>query len=72
VNDPFYTVHATTNDEKKGQKVLEKNCMSCHNTPNVFGNMLLTEIQDSHPISTELGFPHHTPQNGQRIAVRVL
>lgn len=36
VNDPFYTVNTTTKAEKRGKKVFEKNCMGCHNTPNVF------------------------------------
>lgn len=36
VSDPFYTVNATTQAQKRGQKVFKKNCMSCHNTPNVF------------------------------------
>ncbi len=38
VNDPFYTVNATTKAQQKGQKVFQKQCMSCHNMPNVFGN----------------------------------
>jgi cytochrome c peroxidase len=39
VADPFYTVNATTKEEKKGQDVFKKNCLSCHNVPNVFGNI---------------------------------
>lgn len=39
VNDPFYTVHPKTADEKNGEKVFAANCMSCHNTPNVFNNL---------------------------------
>ena len=38
VNDPFYTVHATTRLERRGQKVFAHACMSCHNMPNVFSN----------------------------------
>jgi len=39
VGDPFYTVHAQTDLQKKGQKVFQKACMTCHNTPNVFNNV---------------------------------
>jgi cytochrome c peroxidase len=39
VRDPFYTVHPQTKLEKQGQKVFEKNCMTCHNMPNVFSNI---------------------------------
>jgi hypothetical protein len=50
VNDPFFTVHPSSQAEKKGQKVFEKNCLSCHNTPNVFGNI-------SHVPGTPPNFP---------------
>jgi cytochrome c peroxidase len=39
VKDPFYTVNAQTKAQKRGQKVFEKKCLSCHNTPNVFNNL---------------------------------
>jgi hypothetical protein len=38
VNDPFYTVNITTQAQARGKQVFVKNCMSCHNTPNVFNN----------------------------------
>lgn len=37
-SDPFYTVHPTTAEERYGQKIFERSCMSCHNMPNVFNN----------------------------------
>jgi len=37
--DPFFTVHASTDSERRGQAVFAAQCMSCHNTPNVFGNV---------------------------------
>lgn len=37
--DPFFTVHATTDSEKRGQRVFADQCMGCHNTPNVFGSI---------------------------------
>jgi cytochrome c peroxidase len=39
VNNPFYTVPVATDEQRKGQEVFAKNCMSCHNMPNVFGNL---------------------------------
>jgi hypothetical protein len=39
VEDPFYTVHVETHAQKRGKKVFEKYCMTCHNTPNVFNNV---------------------------------
>lgn len=38
VADPFLTVPVHTDQERLGQQVFERNCMSCHNMPNVFGN----------------------------------
>lgn len=39
VDDPFYTVPIETKAQKRGSKVFKKECMSCHNTPNVFNNL---------------------------------
>lgn len=36
VDDPFYTVPIATNAQRRGKKVFKKECMGCHNTPNVF------------------------------------
>lgn len=52
VNDPFYTVHPTTAAEERGQELFAKNCMSCHNMPNVFSNR---DHVDGNPLS----FPPH-------------
>jgi cytochrome c peroxidase len=38
INDPFATVHATTPQERLGQNVFRRYCMTCHNMPNVFSN----------------------------------
>ncbi|AKU97363.1 Di-heme cytochrome c peroxidase family protein [Labilithrix luteola] len=43
VNDAFYTVNAQTKEQRRGRDVFEKNCMTCHNTPNVFNNLTNTE-----------------------------
>ncbi|WP_437514089.1 hypothetical protein [Sorangium sp. So ce1099] len=37
--DPFYTVAVATRAEKRGKKVFERSCMTCHNVPNVFNNL---------------------------------
>ena len=39
VRNPFYTVRATTDAQKQGQDVFRHYCLTCHNTPNVFGNI---------------------------------
>jgi cytochrome c peroxidase len=52
----FYTVHPSTNDEKAGQKVFAANCISCHNTPNVFNNIV--HVDGSPPsFPPEYGYP---------------
>lgn len=55
ISDPFYTVHASTPLERKGQNVFAKNCMSCHNMPNVFGN---TDHADGPPLNFAPGIGH--------------
>jgi cytochrome c peroxidase len=52
VNDPFYTVNATTPAEQRGQALFKKHCMSCHNMPNVFSNK-------DHVDGLPLSFPPH-------------
>jgi cytochrome c peroxidase len=50
VDDPFYTVQATTPEQRDGQEVFAQYCMSCHNTPNVFSNILHVDgAPDSYP-----------------------
>lgn len=39
MNKPFYTVPIQTKAQKRGKKAFKKYCMSCHNVPNVFGNL---------------------------------
>ncbi len=39
VNDPFFTVSIQTEQQERGRDLFQKNCMSCHNTPNVFSNI---------------------------------
>jgi hypothetical protein len=43
VNDPFYTVPIATAAQRRGSKVFRNNCMTCHNTPNVFNNLANVE-----------------------------
>lgn len=38
VNDPFYTVHTTSDLEEEGKQVFAQQCMGCHDMPNVFSN----------------------------------
>ncbi|MFS8065908.1 MAG: hypothetical protein ACMG6S_05990, partial [Byssovorax sp.] len=45
VNDPFYTVDIHTQAQKRGKKVFQQSCMTCHNTPNVFNNLANVETR---------------------------
>jgi hypothetical protein len=38
VNDPFATVHPTTQLQRQGEDVFQRYCLDCHNMPNVFSN----------------------------------
>ena len=38
-SDPFYTVDVRTGSQRRGQEVFERNCLVCHNVPNVFNNL---------------------------------
>jgi hypothetical protein len=38
-SDPFYTVDIQTDEQRNGSRVFQRQCMSCHNTPNVFSNL---------------------------------
>lgn len=37
-SEPFYTVPVETAAQRRGQTVFVRNCMVCHNVPNVFNN----------------------------------
>ena len=39
VSDPFATVAIQTGPQRKGAQVFQTYCMTCHNVPNVFGNI---------------------------------
>lgn len=39
VADPFATVPIQTGPQRKGAQVFQTYCMTCHNVPNVFGNI---------------------------------
>jgi hypothetical protein len=52
LNDPFYTVPIQTQAQKRGSKVFAKYCMTCHNTPNVFNNLMNVEpLGSSRPVT---------------------
>lgn len=42
-NDPFATVDIQTQAQERGSQVFSSQCMSCHNTPNVFNNISSVE-----------------------------
>lgn len=39
MSKPFYTVPVQSKSEKRGRKAFKRYCLSCHNVPNVFGNL---------------------------------
>lgn len=39
VKDPFFTVPVQTDAQRRGRDVFKAQCMVCHSTPNVFGNI---------------------------------
>ncbi len=45
VTDSFYTVNITTAAQRRGKRVFKRQCMSCHNTPNIFNNLANVEPQ---------------------------
>lgn len=53
VADPFFTVPITTAAAARGKEVFRAQCLSCHNTPNVFGNI-------EHVPGNPLSFPPRT------------
>jgi hypothetical protein len=53
--DPFYTVNATTPAQLRGESVFMRDCLSCHNTPNVFGNR---DHVNGPPLNTPLNYGH--------------
>lgn len=59
MDDPFYTVPITTKAQRRGQRVFEKKCFSCHNTPNVFGNRSGALALGHDGLNPE--FPSHAP-----------
>ncbi len=39
IKDPFFTVPVQTDAQRRGRDVFKDQCMVCHSTPNVFGNI---------------------------------
>lgn len=39
VKDPFFTVPVQTEQQRRGRDIFKDQCMGCHSTPNVFGNI---------------------------------
>ena len=69
MNDPFYTVPIQTKAQRRGRKVFEKACFSCHNTPNVFGNRDGALALGPDGLNPE--FPSHAPAVGRTFNVGV-
>jgi cytochrome c1 len=61
IDDPFYTVPIETKAQKRGAKVFKKQCMSCHNTPNVFNNLDNVEALGPGEAVRPVNFPAFGP-----------
>lgn len=71
VNDPFYTVPVHTKAQKRGRKVFERYCMSCHNTPNVFNSLDNVEALGPDQAVRPVTFPGFAPSVGRSFDVGV-
>lgn len=69
VNDPFYTVPIATPAERRGSEVFRRNCMTCHNTPNVFNN--LSNVEPMGDDTRPPNFPSFAPAVGRTFDVGV-
>lgn len=61
-NNPFYTVALTTDAQRAGKDVFARDCMTCHNTPNVFNN-----LSNVHPLGTDPDRPPNFPPFGPNV-----
>lgn len=68
--NPFATVPITTAKEAKGRKVFIRDCMSCHNTPNVFNNISNVQAIGSDP-DRPPQFPAFGPNTGRNFNIGV-
>jgi hypothetical protein len=69
VNDPFYTVNITTQAQARGRDVFAANCMSCHNTPNVFAN--ISNVQALGDSTRPPNYPSFAPTVGRLFDIGV-
>ncbi len=69
VNDPFYTVSITTAAQAQGRDVFQKNCMGCHNTPNVFNN--LSNVEPLGDATRPPNYPSFAPAVGRLFDIGV-
>jgi cytochrome c peroxidase len=69
-HDPFYTVPITTNAQRRGRNVFIRDCMSCHNTPNVFNNISNVQPAGTDP-DRPPNFPVTAPHVGRTFNVGV-
>lgn len=60
--NPFHTVPVSTAAEWRGRNVFVRDCMSCHNTPNVFNN-----ISNVQATGTDLDRPAEFPTHGPNV-----
>ena len=69
-SSPFATVPVTTTAQLLGKHVFIRDCMRCHNTPNVFNNISNVQGNGLDPDRTPLA-PTHAPNVGRGFNVGV-
>lgn len=69
-HNPFATVKLTTAAEVRGRNVFVRDCMSCHNTPNVFNNRSMVPAVGSDP-DRPPNFPAFGPNVGRHFNIGV-
>lgn len=67
---PFHTVDISTPAQRRGRNVFRRDCMSCHNTPNVFNNISNVQGGGLDPDRSPLA-PTHGPNVGRQFNIGV-
>src|SRR5262249_51083409 len=69
VDNPSFTVNVQREVQRRGMEVFQRNCMTCHNTPNVFNN--LDNVEPLGNGDRPVNFPSFAPPVGRMFNVGV-
>ena len=67
---PFATVEIKTPAQRRGRRIFVRDCMACHNTPNVFNNIANVQAGGLDP-ERNPAFPTHGPNVGRGFNIGV-